>query len=67
MGAVDGLSDAVVSDYAGPGGWVIPSVTNPNMAQRSDAQSRSETGAPAEITNNFGCADRSWNPEIYPG
>jgi hypothetical protein len=43
------------------------SVTNPTMAQRSDAQSRSETGAPAEITNNFGCADRSWNPEIYPG
>ena len=24
------------------------------MAQRSDAQSRSETGAPADVTNNFG-------------
>jgi hypothetical protein len=30
------------------------SVTNPTMAQRSDAQSRSETGAPAEVANNFG-------------
>jgi len=42
---------------------INPSVTNPNMAQRSDAQSRSETGAPAEVPNNFG----RHGPEADPG
>ena len=39
------------------------SVTNPTMAQRSDAQSRSDTGAPAEVANNIG----RHVPDVEPG
>jgi hypothetical protein len=38
-------------------------VTNPAVARRSDAQSRSETGAPADASNNFG----RHGPEVEAG